>query len=528
MQKTSSRRSLTNLSEALSGPAEFAKYLRIIDEATGRHIPLKEKMWDWQYEFLETLATSKKVVCLKARQIGISWLLMVYAFWCSQRYPGSRVLIFSKRLEDAVHLMERLKFLYQHIPRAWTGYMQITSPDTRQTVGFANGSQITALPSTPDAGRGRTAAIVIADEHAFHPYAESNWSSVEPAVERGSFIAVSTANGTGNLFSQLYGDAKTDSNGFTPVFLPWGIHPERDDDWYAKKKKELPVWQLHQEYPGHENEAFVQSGDPYFDERCCKLHSEFQTPLELDPLPASLAQLASLPGSIQSSLKVYCEPEDGVGYSIGVDPASGMGRGNDPSAICITNAETGHQVLEYSQVRPYDEVSFLIKTLSDIYPGITIVERNGVGAAVIKTLQSSGVPLWHEAMIGSLKQTATKRPSVGYSTQVASKMYLLALFEEAARQGWFKLASEDLIGEMRTYERREGKTPQAPKGSHDDRIMAAALSWLAKASVSPRPSRDGGKPIPWSLEWWDKTMSQENNDIDPLLGNDFLWTRVER
>jgi len=472
------------------------------------------------------METNKKVVVLKSRQIGVSWLLMIYAFWCSQRYPNARILIFSKRLDDATHLMERLKFMYEHIPKAWTSYIKITEPDTRQTVGFSNGSQITALPSTPDAGRGRAAAFVLCDEHAFHPYAEKNWAAIEPAIERGTFVSVSTANGTGNLFHQIYQRSKDAANGFTRTFLGWDVHPDRDTDWYEQKTRELSKWQLNQEYPRSDTEAFVQSGDPYFDGRCCRLMSEHKTPIEMEPLPDWADSLNALPATTLKNLQLYQPPNIEHGYAIGVDPASGMSRKNDPSAVCVLDAETGDQVAEFAGNLPYDEVGYVVRLLSEIYKGLTIVERNGVGQAMIRTLMHAGVNLWHEGNMVTLMQKPKARPLFGYSTQTASKMFLLALFEEATRCEWFKLASTNLVGEMNTYERRDGATPQAAQGCHDDRIMAAALAWLAKASVSPGTKRADGGASPWSLEWWDNVIEGEaRNSIDPVGSADLLWER---
>ena len=67
------------------------------------------------------------------------------------------------------------------------------------------------------------------DEMAFTPYSEGIWTAVKPAIDSGgSFIGVSTPNGTDNVFYHLYQDK---SNRFGRLKVHWKDHPLRGEEW---------------------------------------------------------------------------------------------------------------------------------------------------------------------------------------------------------------------------------------------------------------------------------------------------------
>mgnify|MGYP001265064727 FL=1 len=136
----------------------------------------------------------------------------------------------------------------------------------QQRMGFDNGSQITSLPSASDPARGESATLIVVDEWAFLPNPEDAWSSIEPVADVGGrIIGLSTANGSGNFYHQLWVGATTGANKFEPMFYPWSATEDRGDSWYQEKVESMLPWQLAQEYPTTPEEAFVKSGNPVFD-----------------------------------------------------------------------------------------------------------------------------------------------------------------------------------------------------------------------------------------------------------------------
>mgnify|MGYP004259131023 FL=1 len=136
----------------------------------------------------------------------------------------------------------------------------------QQRMGFDNGSQITSMPSASDPARGESATLIVVDEWAFLPNPEEAWASIEPVADVGGrIIGLSTANGSGNFFHDLWVGSSTGSNKFSPMFFPWSATEDRGDAWYQDKVQSMLPWQLAQEYPTTPEEAFIRSGNPVFD-----------------------------------------------------------------------------------------------------------------------------------------------------------------------------------------------------------------------------------------------------------------------
>ena len=54
------------------------------------------QMWENLQEMVLLLGTHRLLSVLKARQVGLSWLIGAYALWKAQYFEGSVVLIFSQ------------------------------------------------------------------------------------------------------------------------------------------------------------------------------------------------------------------------------------------------------------------------------------------------------------------------------------------------------------------------------------------------------------------------------------------------
>jgi hypothetical protein len=122
------------------------------------------------------------------------------------------------------------------------------------------------MPSASDPARGESASLVVVDEWAFLPNPEEAWASIEPVADVGGrIIGLSTANGSGNFFHQLWVGSETGTNRFEPMFFPWSATEDRGESWYQSKKESMLAWQLAQEYPSSPEEAFIKSGNPVFD-----------------------------------------------------------------------------------------------------------------------------------------------------------------------------------------------------------------------------------------------------------------------
>ena len=219
-----------------------------------------------QKEALRRWGDNRYSLTLKARQIGWTTLVAAHQFWLAFFHEDQNIIDLSRTEREAVLLLRKTKYGYKHLPKWMVERGPHQDVEHQQRMAFSNGSQITSMPSASDPARGESATLVVVDEWAFLPNPEEAWASIEPVADVGGrIIGLSTANGSGNFFHNMWTGAVTGNNKFDPMFFPWSASEDRDNSWYEGKKDSMLPWQLAQEYPTSPEEAFVRSGNPVFD-----------------------------------------------------------------------------------------------------------------------------------------------------------------------------------------------------------------------------------------------------------------------
>lgn len=433
-----------------------------------------------------TTPQCSRLVILKARQLGLSWLLSAYALWRAMFSPGARVLLLSQGENEATELLDKVKFVYDNLPD-WLQLPITKRTETDLEFGVIN-SEIHALPSTARAGRSFTATLVISDEHSFHPYAAENWAAVEPAVNNGAqFIAVSTANGIGNFFHQTYEAAKHNENHFAWRFLGALLRPGCDMAWYESTKKEYVTRPhlLAQEHPLSDTEAFIlTSGVPVFDlEALERLTRNIISPLRIESFP-------------YGTVHIYQESGVGRHYVCGCDVAYGL---DTPDAACaqMLDWQTGFHVASLWGHFPPEDLAQVTVDLCKRYNNAFLgVEANGVGQFALRRIEDIGYTSPQQLYYSDWEQ-AQRRPempkSLGWNTDTRTRPVLVAELAEAVHTGAINTVDAETIAEMRMFVHEKGK-PQAAEGCHDDRVMALGIAWQMRqlrgmAWQTPRSGR---------------------------------------
>ncbi|MCC2671918.1 MAG: hypothetical protein K0Q72_4389, partial [Armatimonadetes bacterium] len=384
----------------------------------------------------------------------------------------------------------------------------------------ASRSSVVALPSTKRAGRGRTARLVIADEHAMHTWATENFAAVSPTIDAGGqFLSISTANGIGNLYADLCSQASHLSgwvtpaagpdgeftfgsrirealrelppDGWLPVFVPYDARPGRDAAWWERKKASYPrQWMIHQEYPRDPEESFVQSGRPRFDKGYLDRHRE----LCREPLPKGRWPEA-LRGWSERELRVFELPAPGHRYAAGADVAEGLEHG-DFSDLCILDADAAERPTEVVSLHGHwepDEFGRLIHALSLLYPGRYGIERNNHGLTTIVAARRLGIRgLYAERAVlaASGREVEPQRP--GWLTTRVTKPLMIDELELALRTFGVQLSEEPAIAELTFYQVLKDGSTGAPAGKWDDRVMSRAIAVQMLKHLPPKAQR----PLP--------------------------------
>lgn len=267
-------------------PVVFAMRHATIETVTGR--AFRPHWWPKQIEALEAIHNDKRVIVLKARRMGLSWVALVYALWVAIFQQGTRILILCKNEDDAAQLLDRIRRMYDRIANDPLSRHVLTdlktpasgkAPKDAVTTLAIGTSVIRALPAKARAARLETSALVILDEFAFVPESEAIWRAILPTTEaeddadldfiddtppvldsEGRLVAISTGNGTtgaGKAFADQWERADSGKSGFRAVFLSWRDRPGRDEAWRERMMEALgDVESFEVEYPEIPAQAF--------------------------------------------------------------------------------------------------------------------------------------------------------------------------------------------------------------------------------------------------------------------------------
>lgn len=139
----------------------------------------------------------------KSRQLMWTWLASGYATWEARFHDFSRVMIQSRKAEDAWKLVYKGDWIHSRcgfIERAMP--MELRSNGiigTQGALSYPNGSEIWGIPQGPHMARSYTATLFICDEAAFQPEFEEAYTAVLPMAKK--VVVISTALG-----GSFYGD----------------------------------------------------------------------------------------------------------------------------------------------------------------------------------------------------------------------------------------------------------------------------------------------------------------------------------
>ena len=210
------------------------KYCKIQHPTRGK---IAFDLYDFQEGVLNDFKDNRFNVVLKSRQLGISTLVAGYSLWKMIFNDDFNVLVIATKQEVAKNLVLKVRVMNQFLP-VWLRVQE--SEDNKLSLRLKNGSQIKAISSKPDAGRSEALSLLVFDEAAFIDYIEEIWTSAQSTLSTGgSCIALSTPNGIGNWFHQVWVGAENGENLFHPIKLHWTVHPERDISWREEQEKQL-------------------------------------------------------------------------------------------------------------------------------------------------------------------------------------------------------------------------------------------------------------------------------------------------
>ena len=520
------------LASAKADPAVFIEnFCHLKDQALGKPLPFL--LWPCQKEQLDDWVSNPESITLKTRQIGISWLSGAFALWSQVFNPYFESMIISKKEDDAVEYLSRVKFMYDHMPVLVQQINPIIN-STRLRLEFKEEGKMTAESSNPQAGRGRTLNLLIFDEAAFMPEARSIDTAATPTLEKtgGKKIIISTANGYDTYFQPKWKAAITNKTAVKAKFIPWDGDPTRDHHWWehgyhqSREEDKGPEWL--QEHPRNWNEAFIVSGQTVFDPN---LITELGVELDkrhIKPKKYDFDSKNRIIKEPRGHLSIYEYPNQECRYVIGADVAEGLAKGDQSVAIVYCRNlrdKTYSQVAEYANQIDTDTFARILFRLGKYYNHAIInLEMNAYGESVMNVLQKQ---LHYPRFYHQMRYDETSKRKVkklGWKTTLTSKNTLIDTLKAMLKSREMAINSRASLSELQSYIRYDsGYIPAIGSGSvsrmgasfgaYDDRVISQALCAIVLLEKPVIQKRRHAPKYQWNSNR--KAYPRKKHMVDP-------------
>lgn len=444
----------------------ISKYIKVVHPIRGL-VPFE--LYPFQHLILDCIINKRFNILRKFRQAGCTTIAAAYSVWMITFKKRNTVAIISKGDAEAVEVLDRIKQMHFELP----DFIKVGELESnKHNLKLKNGSAVKSRASGKQAGRSLSANLLIIDEAAFIEQIDTIWAAAYPTLSTGggAFI-LSTVNGVGNWYHQMWEEALAKRSHFNAIDINWMSHPEYFpqkglehlyiDNWEEITRSNVTPRQWLQEYEAN----FLGTGDTFIDGEI----------------------LAMLKGSANKNfvrkynnrMRVWQDPKARNEYIISVDVS--LGRSRDYSAFHVVNVYNGEQVAEfYSNRTPINDFAKIIKEVGYLYnTAYAIIERNTIGNNLIDRLveDEEYENVWQD-----------EKGLWGFQTTTKSREVLLADLEEFIRMNKIRLNSERVVDELLTFIVAENGKAEADVNCHDDLVMALCLScYLLKDLIGSTP-----------------------------------------
>lgn len=457
---------------------DFFRYIRIQDIETGSGVALRFEPWPHLFDIADLFDRQRFIIVIKSRQVGLSWLIAAYALWTALYNQGANVLLLSKGQDEASDLLGKVKFILAQMPPELKAHVGRGGTNNSSEIEFtALYSRIRALPSTPGAGVGNTATLVIQDEADKHEFLEDNFAVIRPTVDapgsKAKHIIVSALypDKIDSFFRQeiLRANNVDEHNAsvadgrstYVKKFLSVWVRPGRDEEWYKSARA------------GYADEhAFQMQYPRTLEEAMAPPDSQLAFRREvLDEWMAESSPPLNIPGA-PADAGIWRPYSVGKKYAAFTDTSHGTG--NDFAVTIVMEADTGVVAADvYSNLLDPDDLAFQSVRLLEMYDNpIWGIEDNDWGIQVIKKAQQMGYRrLFHRPF--SEKQPHV-RGRVGWHTDETRRRSLYGDLQQAVKDRAVTVFRREGIQQFYQTIRNPKKNGrvEAIEGGHDDYPLA--------------------------------------------------------
>ena len=273
----------------------FGKYQRFIEErflvlnSTRSNPGVEEqkevpfKLNKIQTHFLSN--ASAKAVVLKARQQGFSSLILAMFTADFILKENTLSVVVADVADNASDLLSRVKNYIKSYEQITNVKIPLKYNSRKELQNLSNNSRyIIGTAENSNFGRSKTVSNLHLSEGAFYKDFDKILASAGTALAPGGkFFIETTANGF-NEFKTFWDNSELDRTGFMPLFYP-------AKNFYPKEfleQERLRLGRLYeQEYPDSAEEAFLTSGEMYFNREALREYLKLaRDPVDVSALPS--------------------------------------------------------------------------------------------------------------------------------------------------------------------------------------------------------------------------------------------------
>lgn len=489
-------------------------YCTIQDRKTEGPIPFK--LWDSQKQVVPLLLMELLIICLKARQLGITWLVVCYCLWCAMFHFNELVLIISGDNENfSKEFVDRVKFVFDHLPD-WMKPKVYKRNDLNlcfgeETTDSKTGivkvtglnSQIQGSAPTSSAGQSKTVSRLVMDEAALNRYCKPIYASSKPTLEHaaGQLIVISNPNKDKPGWAwvrKIYTDSMKGINNFKRIFLNWECVPGRGPDFLKQKRAEgMDEDDISLMYPTTEAEAISAMLGSYFGKSLVR-HSFTEDGIKGDLVEKDGVYSFSEDsrGIVEIWTPHYTKQANWDGlewvdrYGVGSDVSEGLGATSSTAYVFDRHTDEFVAKMSSNRVDAY-EWAIMLKFIANYYNNAghnacICAEKTGAGQTTVKKLKND-----RQRQYVTIKadQTTHKPTKVyGWNETNNSKHEMSGDLKTYFKNTTGVVRCATLIDECSTYIKHDNGKIGHEDGKKDDHVIGAGLA-LQSCNMYQGPAR---------------------------------------
>lgn len=512
------------------------------------------------YNVIKSMHQARKpirIIILKARQMGFSTETEAVIFKNVVTHHNYNAGIVAHKEDSTTNLFNMSKRMLEYLPEDIKPEQKKSNAKElvfNNDMGTGLDSRIKCMTAGGKGiGRSDTFTALHLSELAF-------WEGDKKATMTGLLQAVpntpesmiiieSTANGY-EYFKEMWDRAVAGESGFYPLFIGWNELKEYSMPYtgfdLTQEERELKeqynltldqlTWrrwciqnncsgdinQFKQEYPICPEEAFLSTGNCYFNKE------NIINRINTAPEPLVRGKFTCYYDGIrirnqkfleqeEGNIKIYEYPQKRVPYVLGGDTA---GEGSDFFTAHVINNITGKQVAVLKQ--QYNEIEYVkqVYCLGMFYNCALVGLENNFSTYPTQKLAELNYP--NQFVRKKEDQYNNKyEKSFGFKTTSITRPYILGLLQEIVHDNIDVIQDKDTLREMLTFIVNDKGRAEAEEGYHDDLVMALAISYYIRGQQDYKKS-ERDKKYRDIQEQIDKVFGEDINKIEGDYGDDIV------